>query len=426
MAKVSHQDASFVAKTRRFVRRKGGRLIFAALLAVNSMVFASQADSNAPDPRMQVPAVFNHSWIDLSIGVKNTPFTANDLENNLQLRKVKDTIVALKLTLGHYFNPYIGVSASLMRGAHSNKLYLNMDATDYSVSESLFWIAAVPTLPLTQHFSVYTSLGFGYVAREGFTTENRSFVQNTVGVTNASIFSGVFGLGAFYRFSDNIRVSAQALYATGSTVHKQPGIFYAGLGFGYLLSRDHDKKPDHSDYNFPLNFLQLDWVNGNWFYFDVAKYTTTPRSIPVFFEGHIKLNSGVLALYERNFFHTNKMFSMEWGVSTGWWQSRDLRQSFYTISIFPELKFWFLRRPTFDMYFTYSLAGPTYISMRYIDNKDSGSHFTFQDFIGFGAFMGHSKRYNINIKLLHYSNGNTMMTNPGLCPPVMLGFGFAF
>ena len=114
------------------------------------------------------------------------------------------------------------------------------------------------------------------------------------------------------------------------------------------------------------------------------------------------------------------------GASLGNWTSSELRQNFTTVSIFPEIKLWLVRCPRFDLYFTYSLAGPTIISRKRIDNFDTGTYFTFEDFIGFGTFLGKAKHVDINIQLMHFSNGNLFPSNPGVDVPLMLGVGYVF
>ncbi len=66
-----------------------------------------------------------------------------------------------------------------------------------------------------------------------------------------------------------------------------------------------------------------------------------------------------------------------------------------------------------DFYFNYSAAGPAYISKVVLDDKNTGKHFTFQDFMGIGIFAGKKRNINAEIKIQHYSNGNIFTANPG-------------
>ena len=61
-----------------------------------------------------------------------------------------------------------------------------------------------------------------------------------------------------------------------------------------------------------------------------------------------------------------------------------------------------------------------------IDGRDTGEHFTFQDFIGVGAFLGKTRRLNAEIGIKHYSNGNIFTTNASIKIPLTLTLGLTF
>jgi hypothetical protein len=61
--------------------------------------------------------------------------------------------------------------------------------------------------------------------------------------------------------------------------------------------------------------------------------------------------------------------------------------------LFPLLRFTAVRSKGADIYFDYSVAGPTYISTAIADDQNTGRHFTFQDFMGMGAFIGSHKKF---------------------------------
>jgi hypothetical protein len=98
----------------------------------------------------------------------------------------------------------------------------------------------------------------------------------------------------------------------------------------------------------------------------------------------------------------------------------------YTFSIFPTLRFTAIRSKPADIYLFYSVAGPSYISKTVVDEKDSGKHFTFQDFMGFGGFLGDQKKMNAEISINHYSNGNIFVYNRGFKIPLTFTVGYSF
>ena len=113
-------------------------------------------------------------------------------------------------------------------------------------------------------------------------------------------------------------------------------------------------------------------------------------------------------------------------MSVAHWESLIKQNVIYTISIFPELKLWLIRGERFNFYFMYSAAGPSYISRRFIDDRSTGRHFTFQDFLGFGITLGKRRALDMAIKIIHYSNGGTLPDNPGIDVPVVLSVGYTF
>ena len=85
-----------------------------------------------------------------------------------------------------------------------------------------------------------------------------------------------------------------------------------------------------------------------------------------------------------------------------------------------------MHRPSADMYFMYSVAGPTYLTKYTIDNIYVGGQFSFQDLMGIGAFFGKAKNFNIAATIGHYSNGNLLPNNPGIQVPLVMSVGYAF
>jgi Lipid A 3-O-deacylase (PagL) len=90
------------------------------------------------------------------------------------------------------------------------------------------------------------------------------------------------------------------------------------------------------------------------------------------------------------------------------------------------MRFFVARPSSADIYISYSIAGPTYISRTEIDEKDVGERFTFQDFMGIGVFFGKSRRINAEFGIKHYSNGNIFTGNAAIKIPPTLTLGLVF
>ncbi len=140
----------------------------------------------------------------------------------------------------------------------------------------------------------------------------------------------------------------------------------------------------------------------------------------------MQVNKGVLLNYQRNVFHARKTFSMDVGASLGYWKSNKKTEEFFTASLYPVLRLTAVRRKTFDMYLYYSVAGPTYISKYIIDDKQTGKHFTFYDFMGLGLFTGKKRNIVTQLSIGHYSNGNIFPDNAGVKIPLTLNVGYTF
>jgi hypothetical protein len=146
----------------------------------------------------------------------------------------------------------------------------------------------------------------------------------------------------------------------------------------------------------------------------------------IFWGGAARVRKGFSVNYQRNMFHTRKVFSLHWGAGLAYWQSRVKREGFFTVSFYPVFRFTFLRSNAADLYFDYSFAGPAFISKTVIDGYDTGKKFTFQDFMGIGLFAGKKRKLNAELRIAHYSNGNIFPQNNGVMIPLTIGIGYAF
>ncbi|MBX9783502.1 MAG: acyloxyacyl hydrolase [Chitinophagaceae bacterium] len=130
--------------------------------------------------------------------------------------------------------------------------------------------------------------------------------------------------------------------------------------------------------------------------------------------------------YQRTAFHSKKVFSLEWGISAGYWQTEELKEQFFTIAAYPVFKFHVLRSKTTDGYFFYSVAGPAFQSKTNLDYELLGRKFTFRDYMGIGMYTGKRKQLNLELNIGHFSNGNLFSSNAGIMVPLSLNAGFCF
>ena len=79
-----------------------------------------------------------------------------------------------------------------------------------------------------------------------------------------------------------------------------------------------------------------------------------------------------------------------------------------------------------DIYLNYSVAGPAFISKVKLDGLGTGEKFTFFDSMGLGVFAGKERKFNAELKIMHFSNGNIFPDNPGVKIPLTFTAGFTF
>jgi hypothetical protein len=174
---------------------------------------------------------------------------------------------------------------------------------------------------------------------------------------------------------------------------------------------------------FPENVIRLGGTSN---VFTYGLNDLFSKKIPIFWGGHVETKYGVTLDYQRNLFHTKKVFAFDLGASASHWSSNGRSEDFDTLSVYPLFRFFMARIEPADIYFAYSLAGPTVISRTVIDGLDTGARFTFQDFMGIGAYLGKERRVNAEIGIKHFSNGNLFTTNASIKVPLTIVVGLTF
>jgi hypothetical protein len=117
---------------------------------------------------------------------------------------------------------------------------------------------------------------------------------------------------------------------------------------------------------------------------------------------------------------------LDWGADIASWKSRKEGERFYSVSIYPVLRFPLVQTNPAEFYVSYSLAGPSVLSRITIDGLKTGRSFTFQDYMGTGIYLGRRRRITCEVRITHYSNGNLFAQNPGLTIPLGFYLGTAF
>jgi hypothetical protein len=374
-----------------------------------------------PDPRAQYPALLQDSFISLSVGGIDYAFSSAQLEPGHTATSVTTPHVAVRAILfGHEFAGHWLAQASYMRPVEYVTYH---DADGFPSGRSVFMHFGTVTMAyrasVTRHWSVYGETGLALVSRHGFLLNNAPVVRD-------DHFSSVLlGAGVDYRVNDRWAFVGGISAIPGRADRAEPRTLFTSAGFRYTVRA---LPPERVEANrsggviFPVNLLQVEYTTPVGY----GVNTFVSKKVPVFWGGNALVDRGIALHYERNVYHTRRVFGLDLGTSVGSWHSRRLGDRFYTLSIYPLFRFTFLRTRAADVHAFYSLAGPSYISRIVIDGLDTGRHFTFQDFMGLGVFLGRDRRVNVGVKINHYSNGNIFTENAGVKIPLTVTVGYTF
>lgn len=388
-----------------------------------TLLFSLQFNSSkAQDRRAQYPGILSNSFVGVSIGYINYPFSEMQLEPGFHASSVNVPHAAVRLTLfGHQFNKWLSAQITYMRPVNWVEYKNVNNQMNHTVWMNIAGLSMKAQTLGTKKISVYGEAGLAIVTRHGFIVSNNTAIKHA---NYASILSGV---GLQYHFNKKWDLSINAAYSPENKKVKQPHTLFYGAGFIYNmqpLSNATVQRNSNRGFIFPRNLLQIGYSTNVLGY--GVNNAVSKGPVPVFWAGDAQIRQGVCVHYQKNIFHTRKVFSFDWGAAFSYWQSRRERDRLVTLSVFPLLRFTVIRSLAADLYFNYSVAGPSFISRTVVDGYDTGKHFTFQDFMGMGIFYGRKRNLNAEVRIAHYSNGNIFPQNVGVMIPLTFNLGYAF
>jgi hypothetical protein len=373
---------------------------------------------------MQYPPGLINSNFGVSIGYLHYNFTAKQLEPGFSVSSVNIPPIGVRVNLiGHRFNKYLSANIHYLRPVGWVK-YKNVNGSneEHSVWMNIAGLTLQSQLPLNKKVSLYGEAGLGIITRKGFK------LNNVWAVKNAGYGTGFFETGFRYHVNPRWDLLASLSYSPAHGEERQPATYFYSFGFTNNmrpLSEEKLEAKRKAGYKFPRNTIQIGIAPGGIGY-SVNNFVSKDSPVPIFWGGDAEVKSGIALHYHRNIFHARKVFSFDWGVSTSFWKSRLQQDNFFTISVFPVLRFNVIHTQPADFYFYYSIAGPTYISKTIIDGSNTGRHFTFQDLLGVGSFIGKNRKLNAEMRIGHYSNGNVFPYNDGVKVPLTFCAGYTF
>jgi hypothetical protein len=388
----------------------------------NAPAVQEPTDTPAADRRTQYPKFMENSFFTFSVGAIGYLFGQRQLEPGFEAGSVEKPKLAVRVDLfGHRFTKHLSAQAVYMRPAWFVR-YNNINGTAerQQVSNAYAGMTLALNVPVTSKVSVYGEGGAGITSRSG------ALVNGKVALSGAHYTSGMLGAGVDIQTSRTLDLMLSATYLPGRQSFAQPStrMFTAGIRYHMRTVADEAVRENRSSgYAFPVSMVRIGFTTNG---FGYAMNGLFSRKIPIFWGGHVQTRHGVTIDYQRNVFHTRKVFAFDLGASASRWLSDGDSDGFATLSGYPMFRFFFVRSHRGDFYFNYSLAGPTFISQSVIDEEDTGARFTFQDFMGFGALLGRDHRFNAEIGIKHYSNGNLFPTNRSVKVPLTFSIGYTF
>jgi hypothetical protein len=375
------------------------------------------------DKRVQYPTFFSKAYVEVTAGYVSYPYTDKNLIPGFTTEKIFTPHVGVRLALlGYHFNDHLSAHVSYMRPVfwiyYKN---VNGDQVRHTVTINIAALMLRGRLPVNKFGWIYGEAGLALLTRSGF------YVNAPHVMPNANYGTFSLGSGVEFRRSKKWSLVAGMTWSPKKDKEHQPLSLSVTGGFNYSIQPIPPEKIAavlRSPYRFPKQILQAGYTTDA-FGFIVNDFFAN-NIIPVFWSGNVEVKRGVSVHYQHNFFHTRKVFSMDWGASAGYWKTRSQGQDFYTFSIYPLFRFFLSRRKNADIYFDYSLAGPAFISKTRMDDIETGEKFTFQDFLGFGLNGGKKKNLNTELRIYHFSNGDLFPVNNGVKVPLSFMLGYAF
>jgi hypothetical protein len=372
---------------------------------------------------MQYPPGLKHSYFGINVGYINYPFSASQLEPGYIVSSITVPHVGVRLVLyGAKLTKNLSARITYMRPVQWVKYHnLNGTGSSHSVWMNIAGLTLNGEFPMGEKFGFSAEAGLGIITRNGFEDSGHPVVKN------ACYGTGLFGGALHYYLNKKWDFQLSTAWSPKNDAVKQPHTIFAGLGFNYRLEpigEEKIKKNADKARFFPRQWVAIGYSLPGLGY--GANNFVSKGVIPVFWGGTVHIHQGLTVMYQRNIYHGPKAFSFDWSIHAGYWTTRNLSDHFLTVSLNPIFRFTWVRTKLADLFFEYSVAGPTFISKIVLDGFETGRSFTFHDFMGIGTIAGKKRNVYGGLRIAHYSNGNIFPQNEGLMIPLSFQLGYSF
>ncbi|WP_299669766.1 acyloxyacyl hydrolase [uncultured Polaribacter sp.] len=397
-------------------------------------IFLYPYTSNAQEdtrPKSQPSNFLSKSYYSINFGGIFYPFSNDNLVDGYKTDTFSKNYFSGRLLLGYKIQPDLALQFGVIRPASWFR-YDNINDIGYyrSVWINAWSLSLKKSIHLNKKLSIYGEAGIANVTRIGFSIEDEIIYPD------AHFASLLYGFGFNYTLNKKWRLNLNGTFLPKSAKENQPSISQVSFGFEYhihKLSEEQVEKHKNNSHFFPKNILQVSYGTSNigfganqFFSMNLRVGNFESFGVPIFWLGKVRAAHAFSITYQRLAFRTEKIFSLDWGVSVTAFQTEATKENVFAFSIFPVVRFYLMRKKGFDMYTNYSLIGPTYLTKGNVDNLNAGPKITFQDTMGLGVFFGKKRAYNAELRIMHYSNGNIFPQNSGVAVPVQFTFGKTF
>ena len=359
------------------------------------------------------------------------PFSNDNLIDGYKTDTYSRNIFSGRMLLGYKIKPNLAVKFGTIRPASWFKYdNINNIGYDRSVWINAWSLSLKQNINLNKKLSLYGEAGIANVTRSGFSINDKVIYEN------AHFGSILYGFGFNYKLNDKFRLNLNGTFIPESEKENQPSISQVSFGFEYHINKLPEQKAEEfekNEYFFPNNLIQVSYGTSKigfgmnrFFGMSLKVGNFESFGIPIFWVGESKAANAFSVTYQKLAFRTEKIFSLDWGVSVTAFNTEATNEKVLAFSVFPSMRFYLMRRKGFDFYANYSLIGPTYLTVKNIDKLNTGPKITFQDTMGFGVFFGKKRSYNAELRIMHYSNGNNFTDNSGVAVPIQFTLGKTF
>ena len=296
-------------------------------------------------PKTQPTEFLSNFYYSVNFGGIFYPFSNNNLVDGYKTDTFSKNYFSGKIGFGYKLKENLALQFGVIRPASWFK-YNNINNIGYerSVWINAWFLSLKRNFKLNKKLSIYGEIGGVNVTRVGFE------INNNVIYPDAHFGSVIYGLGFNYKLNERWKLSLNGTFIPESKKNNQPSISQTSFGFEYHIQKIPKKLAlDYNNdarYFFPDNILQVSYGTSKigfgankFFSMNVKIGNFESFGIPIFWLGEVKAAHSFSITYQRLAFRTQKLFSLDWGVSVTAFQTEALKENVFAFFYFSNITF---------------------------------------------------------------------------------------